>query len=361
MVRLRFTNGYGSEPVELAAVTIGRRAVGPSLASDAVATVRFGGAGRVVIPVGAEILSDRVAIDVEPFRELAVSVYLRDVVRRPTEHFITRQTSYATAPGDGDQTGNRQGLGFAATRTAWSNGWAFLSGMDVVAPGRTNAVVTVGDSITDGFEGKGNAGVESFEGVNRNGRYPDFLQRRLISEGMPISVVNAGLSGNNLLTASGPDALIPGGPSVLDRLRADAFRVAGATHVLVLGGINDLAAGASSSQVVAGLERITERIRARGFRPLLGTLTPTGGAVGFGNYGAPGIETARQQINSWIRSRSREVAVFDFDAAIRDPGQPTRLAPRFDSSDHVHPNRAGYRAMAETVRLRTLRARCRAL
>jgi lysophospholipase L1-like esterase len=161
----------------------------------------------------------------------------------PTEHFITNEVNYQAPTGAGDHTTDASGRAFAQVRTNWSNGWYFLNGIDVRAPRRAGAVVAIGDSITDGYQGSDVPMVESQDVLGDNARYPDFLdsllEERLARQGRPdVGVLNAGISGNQVL--SDAEAPYPFGVAALRRFRMDALRAAGARDVIVLAGINDL-------------------------------------------------------------------------------------------------------------------------
>ena len=218
-----------------------------------------------------------------------------------------------------------------------------LSRIDVAATGGT--LVAFGDSITDGAR----------SGIDANRRWPDMLAERLAARGGPaIGVVNAGISGNRLLRD------VPGsayGPAALTRLDRDVLAVPGTRWVVVLIGVNDIGhsgdsartdRAATAEQVIGGLGQIAARARSHGLAIYCGTLTPFEGAALAGYY-SPRGEAKRQAINSWIRTAGSCDATIDFDAALRDPARPTRLRPGFDSGDHLHPNAAGYAAMAAAV------------
>jgi lysophospholipase L1-like esterase len=350
--RVRLSNRFGTQSVTFDRVVAARRLAGAAVVAGTSAPVTFAGATSVAVPAGQEVVSDPVAISFNAFDDLAVSMYFSTGTGPATEHFIGRQTSYATPEeGSGDHTGDESGDAFSRLG---STAHYFLTGIDVLAPAALGAVVAFGDSITDGYEGSPSPLSPNLEGLDANGAYPDALQRRLLlTQGAPpLVVLNAGITGNRVLA----DGLIAQhGPKALDRLRPDALDAAGVTDVIVLAGINDIGVrSATADQVIAGLADLVAQVRASGRRALLGTLTPSAGAQP-STYGDLEAEAARQRVNAWIRSSGAADAVVDFDAALRDPSDPSRLLGAYDSGDHLHPNLAGYRAMADAVPLAQLR------
>jgi lysophospholipase L1-like esterase len=216
--------------------------------------------------------------------------------------------------------------------------WYVLAGLDVVADGA--AVVTLGNSITDG---RGS-------GTNRNNRWPDNLARRLQSDPRTrqVAVLNAGIGGNKVLSGGL-------GPTALERLDRDVLQQSGVRWVIVFEGVNDIggarepgAAAAVGRDLVLAYRQIIARAHARGLRVFGGTITPFGGS----GYDDAEREDARQAVNRWIRDSGAFDAVIDFDAAVRDPANPRRLAPAADSGDHLHPGEEGYRLMAAAIDLR---------
>jgi lysophospholipase L1-like esterase len=204
-----------------------------------------------------------------------------------------------------------------------------------MASDRAGAIVALGDSITDGTQ----------SGNDTNNRWPDHLARRLAQRNIRMGVLNVGIGGNRVL-ADGA------GANALARIDRDVLSQPGATHVIVLEGINDIGQARdkpspTSAEIIAGHRQLIEFAHARGLKIYGATLTPFEGA----NYRTPQGEAKRQAVNQWIRTSGMYDAVIDFDAAIRDPDRPTKQLPQYDPGDHLHANADGYRAMANAIDL----------
>jgi lysophospholipase L1-like esterase len=348
-LRLHLTNRFGAAPVDLGPVTVGVRGAGASLVAGSERPVTFGGRPSIVIAPGADAVSDPVSLSFGPFRDLAVSVYVPGTIAHPDEHLSTRQTSYLSSPGTGDHTAQSSSAAFTHTTTGrFSTGWYFLAGVDAVTPGPTGAVVAFGDSITDGFQAT-RSGSEDMSTIDTNGRYPDDLARRLLAARVPLSVLNAGIGGNELLRAGIPLF----GASALSRFGPDALAQAGVTDVIVLEGINDIARGASASRLIAAYEQLIEQAHAAGVAIQLGTLTPTGGTPARA-YADAAATSVREEVNQWIRTQRFSDGIVDFDAAVRDPGNPDAIRPAYNGGDSLHFDLAGYEALARAVSLPSL-------
>jgi lysophospholipase L1-like esterase len=353
-LRIHLSNRFGRSTITLGPVTVAIRGRGSALARGSLRKVTFAGTPTVTIRPGAEVISNSVRLPVRAFEDLAISVAIPGSISSPTEHFSTRQTNYLTPPGSGNHAADYGGGAYSETtgRAGFSTGWYFLDGLDLRAPPRTGAVVTFGDSITDGFQGNRTPGVEQLKTIGTNGRYPDDLQRRIDSADIPLSVLNAGISGNRLLRGG----LLPlFGPSGLSRFKSDALSQPGARDVIVLEGINDIGETPAlrAQQLISGYKRIIREAHAAGVRIQLGTLTPAEGTAEL-NYGTASANRTRDAVNKWIRRQHLSDGIVDFDAAVRDPHNPGRINPRYDGSDHLHFNLAGYRAMARAVNLKLL-------
>jgi len=343
-LRVHLSNAFGIGALHFTSVHIARplspagSAIDP--ASDRPLT--FAGNPDVTIPPGAEFVSDPIEISVAPLSDLAVSFHLDLPPVGETSHPGSRATSYYV---HGDFVGVPT---LADPRHV--DHWFQVSGIDVLAaPGAApgaGAVVTLGDSITDGHGAT----------TNGNNRWTDALAARLQSSPATrnIGVSNQGIGGNHLLT----DGL---GPNALARFDRDVLAPAGARWVIVFEGVNDLGGlavkgevppadhAALVAHVVAAYQQIIARAHAHGLRVYGATITPY---VGSGYYHpGPLSEADRQAVNQWIRAAGNFDAVIDFDAVVRDPGHPDQLLPTYDCGDHLHPSPAGYKAMGAAVPL----------
>jgi lysophospholipase L1-like esterase len=341
-VRVRLSNEFGSTPLRVGEVRIAQQLAGPSMLPGSDKEVTFGGRGSVTIPAGAPLLSDPIDIAVAPLSNMVVSLYLPDTVTANTFHSLGVQTTYVSSPGN-----------FSAAVTPpvaeTTTSWFFLSGLSVLAEKRAAAVVAVGDSITDGYAST----------VDANRRWPNLLAERLQarSDLKHVAVADHGISGNRTLN----DFI---GPNALARFDRDISGSPGARWVILLEGINNIgipgAFGLGSQQVsaddiIGGHRQLIARAHERGLKIYGATLTPFEGTTIPGYYSAAG-EVKRQAVNAWIRGSGEFDAVIDFDKAVRDPANPGRMLAAYDSGDHLHPNDAGYQAMANAVDLKLFRS-----
>ncbi len=339
-LRVRLSNRFGISRLVLKEVHIARpvSAASAKIVPTTDRALTFSGAAAVTIPAGADYLSDPIAFPVAPLSNLAITIYLEAPPARQTGHPGSRSTSYLV---DGNHV-SAADLPDAKT----VEHWYFISGVDVTAPEDAAAIVTLGDSITDGHAST----------TNGNDRWPDVLARRLqASPAMhDVAVLNAGTGGNRMLL----DGL---GPNALARFDADVLAQAGVRYVIVLEGVNDLGMmtregdvsqaehEAMVHQIEAAYEQIIWRAHAHGIEAIGGTIMPFVGS-GFYHPG-PHTEADRQAINRWIRASGHFDAVIDFDRVMRDPAHPDHLNPKLDCGDHLHPSPAGYAAMADAIPL----------
>ncbi|HVZ10659.1 MAG TPA: GDSL-type esterase/lipase family protein [Rhodopila sp.] len=355
--RLRLSNAHGTRPVTFAGTHVGLQGSGALLVAGTNRPVRFAGADAVTVPPGASALSDPVDLPwvgtptdaLLAHRKLAVSFHLPGPTGPMTWHAKALTTSYLTPPGSGAHAATEAEDPFAFTTASWF----FLDQVQMDVPG-ARGIVAIGDSITDG----------TCSTMNGDDRWPDFLGRRIHAVyGSRYSVVNQGIGGNRIVSPADYAAdPVAGGPSALDRLERDVISLPNVAAVIWLEGINDFGHGGGGvADVIAGIRQGVARLRQAipGVRIAMGTLVPALNATN-GTHGTPAVETMRQACNDFIRTCGLFDAVVDFDAVTRDPASG-ELKAEFvpDSSvggpgDKLHPNRVGYRAMAQAVDLRTL-------
>ncbi len=344
MVRVRISNVFGALPLRVGGAAIGVAAGtgGAAVTPGSNRPLRFGGRRTVLIPAGAEALSDPVAFNVRPLQRLAISLYFPVATGPATEHSIAAQTNYVA-------TGNRVAAIGSAGFVTQARSWFFLDAIDVLAPRRDiGSVVTLGDSITDGVGSK----------IGGNTRWPNDLARRLAaSSGPTLAVVDEGLGGNRVLNDS-PCC----GVNALARFQRDVAGRAGVREVILLEGVNDIGFSAhrdartdphtnvSVAAIIAGDELIIAQAHADGLKIYGATLLPFKGA----GYWTPAGEDKRAALNRWIRTSGAFDGVIDLAGVLADPADPERLGPAWDYGDHLHPNSAGYQRMANAINLAAL-------
>jgi len=355
-LQVRFSNEFGTAPLVIGEAHVGLAAGSQpsrSVAPGSDRRLSFAGHVSATVPAGAPLLSDPVRLAVRPGADLVVSLYLPRPTRATTTHAFAFQENVVAA---GNVTGSR-----TVTPTATFGQWWFLSGVSVAAPAHDGAVVALGDSITDGANTT----------PNTNSRWPDVLARRLqATPGLRgLGVLNEGISGNRLLhdpnplPGSGADAFAAQfGESALRRFDRDVSSQPGARYVIVLLGVNDLghpgtiapeSERVTPADLIAGYQQVIDRAHQQGMLVFGGTITPFANDT-FG-FDTPANRAARLVVNRWIRTSGAYDGVVDFDAALRDPADPERIRPEFDSGDHLHPNDAGAAALANAVPLRLFR------
>lgn len=334
-VRLRLSNTFGESDVSFGAVGVARAAA--SGAADLVAgtqrRVTFRGKGAVTVQKGASVFSDPVRLSVAYGQDLAVDLYVTGGgdAAAITGHDAAQGTQFVAA-------GNQAGQG-AAAFTGNVNSWFWLDGVDVrPAPVTTGSIVALGDSITDG----------AYTTWNGNDRWTDVLAARL---GGRYGLLNQGIGGNQVLTdrtdCCGAGTSISG----LSREKADVREQTGARYLILADGINDIGYNATAPDLIAGMRTIAQRAHRAGIRVIGATITPYG--CDSGCFTAD-QEASRQAVNNWVRTTGVFDGVADFDAAIRDPELPSQVLPAYQA-DHLHPNIAGQRAMAESIDLTLFR------
>jgi lysophospholipase L1-like esterase len=333
--RVVLSNVFGTEPLSIGAAQVSLRDKDSRIVANSNRPLTFGGRASVTIPIGAVMFSDAVPLIVPPMSDLAIDLFLpADLTQTNlTSHFGAFQSNYVS------NTGNFAGAAEFPVSSSTSS-WFFLERVEVAAPAQVGAVIAFGDSITDGTRST----------ANTNSRWPDLLAKRLLATPSQVrGVLNAAIAGNRLLS----EGNVAAGINALARFDRDVLDQTGATHMIVLEGINDIgnareASAPSAEDLIAAHEQLVERAHAHGLKIFGATLTPFEGAA----YFTPAGEVKRQTFNAWIRSNKFYDGVIDFDAVVRDPQNPTRMLPLYDSGDHLHPNDAGYQAMGNAIDLK---------
>jgi lysophospholipase L1-like esterase len=344
-IRIRLSNEQGATPLTIGSATVALSMDASSVRPGSAKSLTFRGSPSVTIPTGAPVLSDPVALSLIPGTEISISLYFPGHIATPTLHVLALKHAIVTPHGD-----------FTASDTVQQQSISDSSILvtQVLVPARSaqRVVVAFGDSLTDG----------DASSVDADRSWPNDLARRLAARavGPEISVVNEGIIGNRLLANGFGFSIF--GLSGLARFDRDALGVAGVTHIVLMEGLNDLGfPGAkmgqdlapnseirSAEELIGAYRQIVARAHLRGVKVIGATLTPFEGAQIQGYYSKE-KEAKRQKINTWIRTKSNFDGVIDFDTVLRDPTHPSRMLERYVSPDHLHPNDAGYQAMADSI------------
>jgi lysophospholipase L1-like esterase len=345
-LRLRISNAFGDTALAITSAHValpeGGAAGASAIRRGSDRALTFQGRDAVTIPAGAQAVSDPLGFEVAPASNLTVTIYLArgQLSQNITSHPGSRTTTSMVAGNHVSDTDLTN-----ATRVAH---WYFLSGLEVWGNDDATAVVMLGDSLTDG---RGST-------TDQNDRWPDQLASRLRARARldDIAVLNQAAGGNRVLN----DGL---GPNLLARLDRDLLAHNAVRWAVVFEGINDIGTAEPSEQaqrevadeLIRAYEQIIIRAHARNIAVYGATLTPIEGSFYFDDAGFR--EAARQAVNHWIRTSGKFDAVIDFDRAVRDPANPTTIAPALDSGDHLHLNPRGYMALADAVELGLFRRR----
>ncbi|TMU83471.1 SGNH/GDSL hydrolase family protein [Bacillus sp. BHET2] len=327
-VRLRVSNTFSNEPLAIEEVHVAISKNAADIEPDTDHQVKFGGKSTVTIPPGERKYSDSISIEMSGNKGLAVSLYVKGKSGPVTWHPVSMQTTYISG---GNDVSNSDSSAFNKREEAWF----WLDGVDIIAdPSVKGSVVVMGSSIANG----------NHSTVNANHRWTDYLAKRLKQENTGMTVLNAGISANHLIN-NPPE----NGDNALARLERDVFNQSGVKSLILHQGLNDIRHHPEydADKIIERMKQIIDSTHDQGLTIYGGTLTPFKGSGMFTSQG----EETRQEVNHWIRTSGEFDGVIDFDKAMRNPDEPSRYLTKYDSGDHLHPNDAGYKRMAETVDL----------
>lgn len=369
-IRLRLSNRYSNLPVTFENIHIAREVTAgqADLQPNTECRLTVSGQSRITIPAGESIVTDIVAYPIRSFERVGISFYAPTLTPQVTRHLNANEILYLSSPGD--YSSEPSGASFQAVPDGYASNFLAIEALEVLAPNQVSTIVTVGDSITDGSESTTHLLTGSPSRMtSTDQRYPNHLQRRINAAGMPFTVANAGIGGNELLS----EGWLPQfGQSLLKRFDYDVLAVAGASHVLVMIGTNDfgnpgIGLPPTPDDIIEGLRRLIDRAHTAGLNIILGTIPPAEGAVVDGlpiigdlpiklgvMHGTAQARQSREAVNAWLRQQTLSDGVVDFDACLADPDRPEYLAAEFNSGDNLHPNPAGYMAMAACIDLKLL-------
>ena len=330
-LRLRLSNAFGTEPVEINAVHVAESLGQDSINTETDVALSFNGASVIKLDPGEAALSDPFSFDLKPLSNVAITMHIESIGEEITGHPGSRTTSFIKT---GNHVSDR-----SFNDPATTDHWYIIDALDVMAPDTSAAVVIIGDSITDG---RGS-------GTNKQNRWPDELARRLQSNENTdhIGVLNQGIGGNCVLKPCL-------GPSALARFERDVLNQTGVKWLIIFEGINDVGgiqteeqADMVANNLITAYEEMIQKAHENGIKVYGATLMPFGGSF----YDRPASESARQKVNEWIRNSGAFDAVIDLDKALEDPDNPHHLIPEGDDGDGLHPSERGHRMIAEAIEL----------
>ena len=334
-LRLRFSNEFSKSPVTLKVVQIASSKGGSAIDEAKTKALKFNGKNEITMQPGSEAISDPIAFDLKPRQEVAITIAFAETSETVTGHPGSRTTSYILA-------GNQTAPNTDYTTAVKTDHWYVITGIDVESTEKNaGAVVTFGDSITDG---RGS-------GTNKQNRWPDILAMSLQKNKATqnVGVLNMGIGGNAVLRGGL-------GPYALSRFEHDVLNQSGVKWVIIYEGVNDLGSKRDSTMayniangLIDAYQKMIKDAHAKGIKVYGATITP----FKKNNYYTVHAEGARKKVNNWIRTSGLYDGVIDFDKTIRDPADPETMVeeavPGLNANDHLHPNEKGYVMMGESI------------
>ena len=327
-VRVKLTNKFATNSLTVGAVHVALRSTNNTIVASSDRTLTFSGKAGITLAPGAEIWSDSVTLTIAQHVTVAISVYVPGSFHPTTFHPTGLHTSYISKTGNYVATATLPLASFTNTTTEV----VMVSGLQVSAPATSEVAIAFGDSITDGAASTNNA----------NGNWPDVLSNRIPSlpSGAPFSVINMGIGSNRLVASD------LAGPSGVHRFADDVLARPNVGYVILLEGINDISYHQATAATITGAyATLVAQAHAAGIKVYGATLLPIGNSTKY----TVANEATRQAVNAWIRTPGNFDAVLDFEAVVKDPAtNPLRIKASW-TGDYVHPNTAGYTAIANSI------------
>lgn len=342
VVRIRLSNEFGRVPINIGSASIALSTGGDSINPKTKRVVKFKGKTSTVIYPGKTVVSDAVYLNIKALSDVAVSIYFPETTPITTYHSTALHTTYIASSGDHTNA-------TVLPTTTTSTNYFFLTGIDVMASRKASSIVAFGDSLTDG----------NGSTIDSNKQWACVFASRLQSDKKyrHLSVLNYGISGNRILN----DMI---GTSGLNRMESDILNQEGVKYIIFEMGLNDIGYSGgvfgspggviTSGDIISGYKKVISMAHEKGCKIIGTTLTPCNGLsaiIGGGQYDSPEGQATHKAVNEWIRTSGEFDGVIDFEKAICDPNDPSKLLPKYDSGDHAHPNDLGYEALANSIDL----------
>ena len=321
-LQLKLSNVHSKEPVDIKSVFIADAKEASDIDAKTAKYVTFNGKRNITIEPGKDLTSDVIGYNLKPLQLLSITInYGESTPVNASSHRGSRTTSYIIK-------------GVAKPKTKFVDAekvdhWYNIASLDVLRsnPAEANAIVVLGNSITDG---RGST-------TNKQNRWTDAMAEALGGE---TSVLNLGIGGNSVLWGGLSEPAVK-------RFNRDILEQQGVKTLIIFQGVNDIGGSRGNSEEVA--KKLTEAYKsfinqghAKGWKVIGATITPFKG----NSYYSFFHEAARQVVNEWIRTSGAFDAVIDFDELVRDPQDPTKLKAEY-SDDWLHLNPTGYAAMGK--------------
>ncbi|KAH8201443.1 hypothetical protein TruAng_004367 [Truncatella angustata] len=339
-VRFQISNTFGGSDLPITAASLALPTSGKAgvngIDTSSLVGITFNGTTSVNIPKGQVVYTDPVNFKAAAQSMITINLYFQagQSGNSITGHPGSRTTSWM-------QQGNH--LNASTVTGASTAHWYFVSAVEAWAPKSNSALVILGDSITDG---RGSTD-------NTNNRWPDLVLAKMQKSGITTIGVNNQAAGGNTVLTGGL------GPPLMQRYKRDLLQTSGVKYALIFEGVNDIGGGSTDSstqtrigdQLISSFKQIASDAHKAGITVFGATITPFGGNGQ--SYSNPTREATRQRVNKWILSGGDGSfdATVDFSKILANSGNAANLASQYDSGDHLHPNPAGYQAIADAFPL----------